>query len=173
MSPPPKWPPAVWWPKDMLLCSSSISECKISLALKHAHMYCTVWKNKMVVGFEFKLYQIVDSFKGHTKSKWFFQANVASKKRTNEFYFTTMKPQVDLFFPFVFWRKLRMPKIHFEINWPIPILGTLLRKNKQKSKILNSIQYFLFESFNFWSYFENFNQNTLTNRIEESLDRSK
>ena len=35
-----------------------------------------------------------------------FQAKVSSKKRTNEFYFTTMKPQVDLFL-FVFggnWR---------------------------------------------------------------------
>ena len=35
--------------------------------------------------------------KGQTKSKRFFQADVSSKKRTNEFYFTTMKPQVDLF----------------------------------------------------------------------------
>ena len=44
--------------------------------------------------------------KGQTKSKQFFQADVSSKKRTNEFYFTTMKPQVDLF-SFVFggnWR---------------------------------------------------------------------
>ena len=44
--------------------------------------------------------------KGQTKSKWFFQANVSSKKQTNEFYFSTMKPQVDLFL-FIFggnWR---------------------------------------------------------------------
>ena len=56
--------------------------------------------------------------KGQTKSKWFFQADVSSKKRTNEFYFTTMKPQVDLF-SFVFWKKLKKPKRHFEINWPL------------------------------------------------------
>ena len=40
------------------------------------------------------------------------------QKRTNEFYFTTMKPQIDLF-SFVFWRKLKTPKIHFAIKWPI------------------------------------------------------
>ena len=54
-------------------------------------------------------------FKGQTNSKRFFQADVFSKKRTNEFYFTTMKPQVDLF-SFVFWKKLKTPKRHFEIN---------------------------------------------------------
>ena len=56
--------------------------------------------------------------KGQTKSKWFFQAEVSSKKRTNEFYFTTMIPQVDLF-SFVFWKKLKTPKRQFEINWPL------------------------------------------------------
>ena len=35
--------------------------------------------------------------KGQKDSKWFFQADVSSKRRTNEFYFITMKPQVDLF----------------------------------------------------------------------------
>ena len=45
-------------------------------------------------------------FKGQTKSKQFFQADVSSKKQTNEFYFTTMKTQVDLFL-FVFLRKLK------------------------------------------------------------------
>ena len=35
--------------------------------------------------------------KGQTKSKRFLQADVSSKKRTNKFYFTTMKTQVDLF----------------------------------------------------------------------------
>ena len=58
------------------------------------------------------------SSKGQTKSKWFFQADISSKKQTNEFYFTTMKPQVDLFL-FVFWKKLKTPKRHCEINWPL------------------------------------------------------
>ena len=52
-----------------------------------------------------------------TKSKKKFQADISSKKRMNEFYFTTMKPQIDLF-SFVFWRKLKTPKRHFEIKWP-------------------------------------------------------
>ena len=51
-------------------------------------------------------------------SKWSSQAKVSSKKQTNEFYFTTMKAQVDLF-SFVFWRKLMTPKRHFEIKWPL------------------------------------------------------
>ena len=63
-------------------------------------------------------------FKGQTKSKQFFQAVVSSKKWTNEFYFTTMKPQVDMF-SFVFWRKLKTPKIRFEINWR-PQITTVL-----------------------------------------------
>ena len=33
----------------------------------------------------------------------------------NEFDFTTMKPQVDLFW-FVFWKKMKTPNRHFEIN---------------------------------------------------------
>ena len=57
--------------------------------------------------------------KGQNKSKWFFQAYFSSKKRTNEFYFTTMKPQADLF-SFVYWRKLKTPKRHIEINCPLP-----------------------------------------------------
>ena len=35
--------------------------------------------------------------KGQKKSKLFFQIDVSSKKRTDEFYFTAMKPQGDLF----------------------------------------------------------------------------
>ena len=45
----------------------------------------------------------------------FFKPTFPPKKPTNEFYFTTMKPQVDLF-SFVFWRKLKTPKRHFKIN---------------------------------------------------------
>ena len=71
--------------------------------------------------------QLDDLFKdinGQTKSIWFFQANISSKKRTKEFDFTTMIPQVDLF-SFVFWRKSMTPKNHFEINWPLPIMEML------------------------------------------------
>ena len=60
--------------------------------------------------------------KGQTKLKWFFQANVSSKKRTNEF-----------------WRKLKIPKKYFEINWllraycpniyTVPVLLKILCKN--------------------------------------------
>ena len=37
------------------------------------------------------------SAKGKTKSKRFFQAEVSSIRQMNEFYFTAMKPQGDLF----------------------------------------------------------------------------
>ena len=53
--------------------------------------------------------------KGQKKSKLFFQIDVSSKKRTDEFYFTTMKLQIDLFL-FVFRRKLKTQKRHLEIN---------------------------------------------------------
>ena len=53
-------------------------------------------------GKNFKAFKIFTLFglttKVQTKSKWFFRAEVSSKKQTNEFYFTTMKPQVNLFF---------------------------------------------------------------------------
>ena len=51
----------------------------------------------------------IDAAKGQTKSKWFFQADISSKNRTNEFDFTTMIPQVDLFSS-VFGRNLRHQK---------------------------------------------------------------
>ena len=58
------------------------------------------------------------SLKGQKKSNWFLQGDISSKNRTNGFYFTTMKPQFDLF-SFVFWRKLKTPKRHFKIIWPL------------------------------------------------------
>ena len=58
--------------------------------------------------------------KGQTKSKRFFLANISSKKRKNKFNFTTMIPQVD-FFSFGFWRKLKIPKLYFKIDWPLEI----------------------------------------------------
>ena len=66
--------------------------------------------------------KLTEVTKGQTNLKCFFQADISYKKRTNEFYFITMKPQVDLF-SFVFWRKLKTPKRHFEINWPLKELG--------------------------------------------------
>ena len=46
-----------------------------------------------------------------------------STKWTNEFDFTTIIPQVDLF-SFVFWKKLKTPKRHFEINFNWPLVFT-------------------------------------------------
>jgi hypothetical protein len=49
----------------------------------------------------------------YNDSSWrFFQ------KWMNKFDFTTMLPQVDLS-SFVIWKKLTIPKRHFEINWPL------------------------------------------------------
>ena len=56
--------------------------------------------------------------KGQTKSKWFYQADISSKKLTNGFNFTTIIPHVNLF-SFVFWKKLKTPKRHFKTNWPL------------------------------------------------------
>ena len=49
---------------------------------------------------------------GQTNSKWFFQANISSKKRTNKFDFTTCQ-----LVSFVLWKNVTTPKRHFEINW--------------------------------------------------------
>ena len=49
--------------------------------------------------------------KGQTNSKWFFQADIPSKKLTNKFNFTTCWR--------IFWKKVKTPKINFEINWPL------------------------------------------------------
>ena len=56
--------------------------------------------------------------KGEIISKGFLMSSISSKKRTKEFDFTTMIPQVDLF-SFVFWRKSRTPKNHFEIVFDV------------------------------------------------------
>ena len=52
--------------------------------------------------------------KGQLISKGVLMSSISSKKRTKEFDFTTMIPQIDLF-SFVFWRKSKTPKKHFEI----------------------------------------------------------
>ena len=58
--------------------------------------------------------------KGQLISKGLFAILNSSKKRMKQFDLTTMIPQVDLF-SFVFWKKLKTPKRHFEINWPLII----------------------------------------------------
>ena len=58
--------------------------------------------------------------KGQLISKCLFGLFNRSKKRTKQFDLTTMIPQVDLF-SFVFWKNLKTPKRHFEINWPLKI----------------------------------------------------
>ena len=47
----------------------------------------------------------------------FWYPQFFQKKWTKTFDLTTMIPQVDLFF-FGFWKNLKTPKRHFEINWP-------------------------------------------------------
>ena len=60
-----------------------------------------------------------------------FSSRHFPQKWTNEFYFTTMKPQVDLF-SFVFWRKLKTPKRHFKIIWPLEIDAMIKRVSNEK-----------------------------------------
>ena len=49
--------------------------------------------------------------KGQLISKANYQSENSSENRTNEFVFTTMRRVF-----FVFWKKLKSPKRHFEIN---------------------------------------------------------
>ena len=56
--------------------------------------------------------------KGQLILKGLFGIFNSSKKRTEKFDLTTIVPQVDLF-SFIFWKNLKTPKIHFEINWPL------------------------------------------------------
>ena len=63
--------------------------------------------------------------KGQTKSKWFFQADLSSKnERMNSILLLW-----DLFL-FIFWRKLKAPKRHFEIKWPLSCYFLLYWKRK-------------------------------------------
>ena len=93
----------VWFPHSMF---NTVENCYVP---------------SMLIMFLFRIQSFVYQnifFKGQSKAKWFFQANVSFKKRTNKFYFTSMNPLVDLFL-FVFWKKLKAPKRHFEIIWPL------------------------------------------------------
>ena len=65
-----------------------------------------------------KSFQKFPIFKGQLISKGVLMSSISSKKRTKEFDFTTMIPQIDLF-SFVFWRKSKTPKNHFEVIWPL------------------------------------------------------
>ena len=77
--------------------------------------------------------QEIISTKGQLISKANYGILISSKKRTNKFDFTTMIPQVDLF-SFIFWRKLKTPKRHFEINWPLAeIIQNWLNQDKEQS----------------------------------------
>ena len=67
--------------------------------------YATILGSQLLSGFT----------KGQLISKGLFGILNSPKKRTKNFDFTTMIPQVDLF-SFVFWEKLKTPKRHFEIN---------------------------------------------------------
>ena len=85
--------------------------------------------------------------KGQTKLNWLFQQMFPPKdKQTNST--TTMIPQVNLFL-FSFWRKLKTPKRHFEINWPLSNV-----KTKWKKKLLISEAFS--EDMNFMLLLSNF-----------------
>ena len=54
-------------------------------------------------------------YKGQLISKGLFGILNSLKKRAKKIDFTTVIPQVDLF-SFIFWKKLKTAKRHFEIN---------------------------------------------------------
>ena len=83
------------------------------------HLFSSMASVKNLILAEFRCENATNLFsmkstKGQMISKGFLVASISSKKQTKEFDFTTMIPQVDLF-SFVFWRKSKTPKNHFEI----------------------------------------------------------
>ena len=78
--------------------------------------------------------------KGQLILKGLFSIVNSPKTRTKQFDFSTMIPQVDLF-SFVFGEKLKTPKRHFEIKWPLLVKAILsvcsVPINKKVYRILN------------------------------------
>ena len=90
----------------------------------------------VVIGLKFKIYT-----KGQLISKGLFGILTSSKNQAKEVDLTTMIPQVD-FFSFIFWKNLKTPKIHFEINWPL---------RKKQLQIAN-LSYYRLEAFKLERY---------------------
>ena len=105
--------------------------------------------------------------KGQTNSKWFFQAKVSSKTRTNEFNFTTIKVQFDLF-SFILWKKLKTPKRHFEINWPLG--GVKMASKRTPAKPRHFCKWNMATS---WMAFLNLNLNVLQVATPNSNNRER
>ena len=73
-------------------------------------------KDPLRIGLNLILWNyILGGLKGQPNSKWFFWADVSSNKQTDKFNFTIFLT----FFLFVFWKKVKIPKRHFEINLPL------------------------------------------------------
>ena len=66
--------------------------------------------------------------KGQLISKCLFGIFDSSKKPTKKSDLTTMVPPVELF-SFIFWKNLKTPKRHFEINWPLTALYSLIKED--------------------------------------------
>ena len=81
-----------------------------------------------------KSFQKFPIFKGQLISKGVLMSSISSKKRTKEFDFTAMIPKIDLF-SFVFWRKSKTPKNHFEIIGPLADHKLLSRLTHLYNKI--------------------------------------
>ena len=99
------------------MSSSNIDHCLIFVLTHNCFLFMLAWYywcSKQSV------------LKGQVISKGFLMSLISSKKRTKKFDFTSMIPQVDLF-SFIFRKKFKTPKRHFEINWSLdPYLLTVL-----------------------------------------------
>ena len=94
--------------KNVLNLSYSRSLEKVCLALFFFNLRSYV--NRLTQQSAANLWDdgLITVTKGQIISKWFMVSSISSKKRTKEFDFTTVTPQVDLF-SFVFWRKSKTP----------------------------------------------------------------
>ena len=90
-----------WWVKKT--CKKSCQSCD-GKNTNFSHLFKLLFIRNLIIWFPLK-----SVLKVRKSQNEFFKPTFPPKKRTKEFYFTSIKPQVDLF-SFVFWRKSTTPK---------------------------------------------------------------
>ena len=105
------WSTTTWWMSLILRLCKELYASSLTISQSMTFIFC------LLVG-----------SKGQIISKANYGILNFSKKRTNKFDYTTMIPQVNLF-SFLFWRKLKTPKTHMEIIWPL-VRSFIYRKNE-------------------------------------------
>ena len=114
----------------------SVQICYFTIFILHKD----IWKCENSNHLFFKTYLLTAAIfgsricKGQLISQGLFGILNSPKKRTKIFDFTTIIAQVNLF-SFEFWEKLKTPKRHFEVNWPLS--GT---RKGEKNQVLFMVE---------------------------------